>query len=384
MKGMCEKIKIFCKKTPWRKILDFIPVYQPGKPIEEVKREMGLDNVIKLASNENAISPSPKIIEAIVAEAKNVNRYPDGGCFYLRKALSEKLSISENSLIFGNGSDELISIALRAFISPGDEVIVADPTFLIYRIASVIAGAKVRLVPLKDYKYDLNGMLKAITGKTRIIFIANPDNPSGTYVTEKELMEFIEKVPKNMLIFLDEAYYEFATGGDYPETLDLLRREDRTIVITRTFSKAYGLAGLRVGYGMARPDITEALNKVREPFNVNSLAQAAAVAALDDHDYRDASVALVHREKRRFYKKFDSLGVKYIPSKTNFVLVDTARDSMKIFDYLLRRGIIVREMSPWSFKGYIRVNIGTEEENDAFLRTFEEAIKEINDNSTQA
>ncbi|MGB2629759.1 MAG: histidinol-phosphate transaminase [Candidatus Omnitrophota bacterium] len=377
MRTVCENLKILCKKTPWRKILDFIPVYQPGKPIEEVKRELGLDNVVKLASNENAMSPSTKVIEAIAAEAKNVNRYPDGGCFYLRKALSKKLSIPENDLIFGNGSDELISLALRAFVKPGSEVVIADPTFLIYRIASVIAGAKVRLVPLKNYKYDLNGMLKAVTGRTKIIFIANPDNPTGTYITEKELKEFIEKVPKNVLIFLDEAYYEFATGGDYPETLGLLQREDRTIVITRTFSKAYGLAGLRVGYGMARQDITEALNKVREPFNVNSVAQAAAVAALDDDEYRDASVALVREEKERFYKKFESLGVKYVPSKTNFVLVDTARDSMKIFDYLLHKGIIVREMSLWQFKGHIRVNIGTKEENDAFFKAFEEAIKEM-------
>ncbi|MFQ5951918.1 MAG: histidinol-phosphate transaminase [Candidatus Omnitrophota bacterium] len=377
MKDLCEKFKIFCTKTPWRKILDFIPVYQPGKPIEEVKRELGLDNVVKLASNENAMSPSPKVIEAIAAEAKNVNRYPDGGCFYLRKALSKKLSILENNLIFGNGSDEIISLALRAFVKPGSEVVIADPTFLIYRIASVIAGAKVRLVPLKDYKYDLNGMLKAITGKTKIVFIANPDNPNGTYVTDKELNEFIEKVPKDVLIFLDEAYYEFATGGDYPETLGLLQREDRNVVITRTFSKAYGLAGLRVGYGMARQDITEALNKVREPFNVNSVAQAAAIAALDDDEYRDASVALVREEKEKFYKRFDSLDVKYVPSKTNFVLVDTARDSMKIFDYLLRKGVIVREMSLWELKGHIRVNIGTREENDAFFKAFEEALKEI-------
>lgn len=364
-------------KKIWKTVLDQITPYEPGKPIEEVKRELGLENVIKLASNENAMGPSDRVIKAITKAAKNINRYPDGGCYYLRKALSEKLSVSENNIVFGNGSDEIILLALRAFIDPGDEVVVADPTFLIYHLASMVKGAKIRTVPLKDYRYDLDGMLGAVTDRTKVIFIANPDNPTGTYVTDKELAKFIKGISDDVLVFMDEAYYEFARGGDYPETLGLIKREDRNLVIARTFSKAYSLAGLRVGYGVAREDIAGALNKVREPFNVNSLAQAAALAALEEKESLDASIDLVREEKERFYGAFDSLGVTYIPSRTNFILVDTNRDSMKVFDYLLKKGVIVREMSPWGLGGFIRVNVGLRKENDMFFEVFGEAVRNI-------
>jgi histidinol-phosphate aminotransferase len=361
----------------WKKHLDNIKPYQPGKPIDEVKRELGLEKVFKLASNENPMGPSSRVLKAIRDAAKEVNRYPDGGCFYLRKALSGKLSIPEECFVFGNGSDEVIVLALHAFVSPGDEVIVADPTFLVYHIASMVKGAKLKIVPSRNYKYDLEGMLAAVTDKTKVIFIANPDNPTGTYVSAGELDAFIKKVPGNVLVFIDEAYYEFAAGEDYPETLSLYKREDRNIVIARTFSKAYGLAGLRVGYGIARKDVARVLNKVREPFNVNSIAQAAAVAALDDDKYKEKAVSLVRREKERFYRKFDSLGVKYVPSRANFILLDTGRDSALVFDYLLKKGIVVREMSAWGLKGHIRVNIGLRKENDAFLKAFAKAMKEI-------
>jgi len=364
-------------KKPWREILDQITPYKPGKPIEEVKRELGLDKVIKLASNENPMCPSPKVIEAIASTAKNVNRYPDGGCFYLRQALSRKLSVPEDNIVFGNGSDEIILLSLRAFVDPGDEVVVASPTFLIYHIAAMIKGAKVRTVPLKGYKYDLKGMLGAVNDRTTVVFIANPDNPTGSYVTADELNEFIEKIPRNVLVFIDEAYYEFAKGGDYPETLAFTEREDRNVVVARTFSKAYSLAGLRIGYGIARKDIAGVLNKVREPFNVNSIAQTAAMAALEDDEYMEKAVTLVREEKKRFYETFDSLDVAYVPSRTNFILVDTKRDSAKVFDYLLQRGVIVREMSAWKLDGHIRVNIGLREENDVFLRIFREAMREI-------
>ncbi|MCK4852405.1 MAG: aminotransferase class I/II-fold pyridoxal phosphate-dependent enzyme, partial [Candidatus Omnitrophica bacterium] len=255
--------------------------------------------------------------------------------------------------------------------------IVADPTFLIYHIASMIKGAKVRTVPLKNYRYDLEGMLGAVTDRTRVVFIANPDNPTGSYATADELDDFIDRIPDDVLVFIDEAYYEFARGGDYPETAGMIEREDRNIVIARTFSKAYGLAGLRIGYGMARRDIAGVLNKVREPFNVNSLAQAAAIAALEDEKALKASLTLVREEKKRFYELFCSLGVKYIPSRANFVLVDTERDSVKVFDYLIKRGVIVRDMSAWGLKGFIRVNIGLREENNVFFRVFGDAVREI-------
>ena len=358
-----------------RKVLDKINPYKPGKPIEEVRRELGLEKVIKLASNENPMGPSEKVKRAIAEAAESVNRYPDGGCFYLRKALSKRLSVAEDDLVFGNGSDEIIILALNAFLEPGEEVVVADPTFLIYNIASMVKGAKVRAVPLKDYRYDLDAMLRAVTDRTKVVFIANPDNPTGSYATDKELSGFIEKVPSGVIVFLDEAYYEYARGGDYPETQPLIGRKDKSVVIARTFSKAYGLAGLRVGYGMARADIIETLNKVREPFNVNSLAQAAALTALDDEEYVERSVNLVKKEKKKFYDIFGDMGLKALPSRANFILVDTGRDSAKIYEYLLKKGVIVREMSAWGLKGFIRVNIGLPEENSIFFDTFREAVE---------
>ncbi len=364
-------------KKPWKTQIDLITPYKPGKPIEEVKRELGLKDVVKLASNENPLGPSPKVIEAIAKAARDVNRYPDSGCYYLKKALSAKLGIPEERFVFGNGSDEIIVMTLNAFVDPNDEVVVADPTFLIYHIASMVKGAKVNAVPLKNYKYDLDAMLGAITARTRVIFIANPDNPTGSYVTRDELDAFIDRVSDDVLVFIDEAYYEFATGGDYPETLDLVNRPDRHIVIARTFSKAYSLAGLRVGYGITRPDVAEVLNKVREPFNVNSLGQAAAVAALEDEKYMKKAIELTHGEMERYYEAFNGLGLKYIPSKTNFILVDTGRDSSAVFKYLLERGVIVREMSAWGLQGFIRVNVGLARENDRFFKVLADAIKEI-------
>jgi histidinol-phosphate aminotransferase len=370
-------------KKPWKKILENIKPYKPGKPIEEVKREFNLGDVIKLASNENPFPPSPLVIKALAGAAKDANRYPDGGCFYLRNALSKKLGVPGENIVFGNGSDEIIVLALHAFVEPGDEVVVADPTFLIYNIASMVRGAVVRSVPLKGYRYDLEAMSKAVTDKTKVVFIANPDNPTGSYVTKAELDSFLGKIPENTVVFLDEAYYEFAAGGDYPETLDMAVRGDRHIITARTFSKVYGLAGLRVGYGITRSDIAEVLNKVREPFNVNSLAQTAAAAALEDAEYVKRSVSLVKTEKEKYYRFFDSVGIKYVPSRANFVLFDTGRDSVRVFELLLKKGVIVREMSAWGLKGFIRVNMGLPEENEKFFSAFKEAIKAVPVTSNQ-
>ena len=359
----------------WKKSLDNIKSYQPGKPIDEVKRELGLKRVFKLASNENPYGPTEKVKEAILTAAGEVNRYPDGGCFKLRQVLSEKLSVSADKIVFGNGSDELIVLALKAFVEPGDEVILSHPTFLVYKIASAIAEAKVVTVPVRDFKYDLDGMLSKITDKTKMIFIVNPENPTGTYVTEDEMKDFVEKVPPYVIVFIDEAYYEYAKGGDYPETINMIDREDRTVIVSRTFSKAYGLAGLRLGYTVARKDISMALNKVREPFNVNSVAQAAAVAALEDENGFARSVELVEKEKDKICKALNGMDVEFVPPKANFILIDTKRSSKKIFDFLLKEGVIVREMSSWSLDGFIRVSVGFPEENDAFVEAFEKALK---------
>ncbi|MFA6636664.1 MAG: histidinol-phosphate transaminase [Candidatus Omnitrophota bacterium] len=359
---------------PFKKSLARIIPYQPGKPIDEVKRELALERVIKLASNENPFGPSDKVKQAIAKASLDVNRYPDGGCFYLRKALSEKLSVSAENIVFGNGSDELIVLALRAFVEKGQEVIMSDPTFLVYKIASAIAEAQVISVPVKLFKYDLKKMLEAITPRTRMIFIVNPENPTGTYLSGRELEEFIEKVPSHVVVFMDEAYYEFARGGGYPESLSFTARKDRNVIVSRTFSKAYGLAGLRIGYVVAGKGLCDELNKVREPFNVNSVAQAAAIAALEDEAGLERSLGLVLAEKEKLCGAFKEMDVEFVPSETNFILVNTKRDSKKIFKVLLGKGIIVREMSSWSLRGFIRVSVGLPEENDIFIEEFRKAV----------
>ncbi|MDD5634678.1 MAG: histidinol-phosphate transaminase [Candidatus Omnitrophica bacterium] len=356
-------------------MLDSVKPYKPGKPIAEVERELGLKGVVKLASNENPYGPSEKAVKAIVEAAKDVNRYPDGGCFYLKEALGRKLDVPGGNIVFGNGSDELIVMALSAYVNSGDEVVVADPTFLVYHIASMVKGASVRSVPLKNFKYDIDGMISAVNKNTKIIFIVNPDNPTGSYITSDEFKRLVASIPPSVLIFVDEAYYEFACGDDYPESLDWFKKGLPNIIIARTFSKAYGLAGLRIGYAIAPKEIIQILNKVREPFNVNSVAQAAALAALDDEEYVKRSVDLVKKEKKRFYAFFDSLKVKYLFSKSNFILVNTERDSKKFFEHLLKKGVIVREMSSWGLMGFIRVNVGSEKENDIFFKAFASVIE---------
>ncbi len=265
--------------------------YIPGKPLEELEREYGIKNAVKMASNENALGPSPKAMAAIRKNLDRLHRYPEGGCHYLREKLSRRLGVRGDELVFGNGSDELLVFTVRAFVGKGDEVIIADPTFLIYEIASNVEGGVVLRIPMKSFHYDLEAMQSKISPRTRLIFIANPDNPVGTYISEKALKNFLRFVPRQVVVVLDEAYYEFArVKKDYPESLKLLK-DHKNLIVTRTFSKAYGLAGLRIGYAVTSAEIASSLNKVREPFNVNSLAQVAAAAALDDSGFLKKSVS---------------------------------------------------------------------------------------------
>ena len=348
--------------------------YVPGKPIEEVQRELGLKEVIKLASNENCMGPSPKAIEAIRKNLANVNRYPDAQSFALRKKMAKFLGVSEDSLIFGNGSDEIICLAVRTFVNEGDEVIVAKPTFLIYEIISQIQNAKIRFIPLaRGLKHDLKAMKAAVTDRTKIIFIANPDNPTGTYITKSQLDEFLDGLPENVIVFLDEAYFEFANRlcKDYPNGLDYLGRKG--IIVARSFSKAYGLAGLRVGYGISNPEAIGYMERTREPFNVNLLAQAAAEAAVDDKAFLKKTLDHVEKEMDFLGKAFAKLGIDYVRSATNFILLDTRRDCKEVFNALLRKGVIVRDMKAWGMDTYIRVTLGTRPENKKFL----EALKGI-------
>ncbi len=351
-----------------RKELEKIKGYQPGKPIEEVKRMLKLDEVYKLASNEIPFSPS-YIRKVVTSEIKNINRYPESGSFYLRKALASKLKVKEDQLIFGNGSDELITLSLRAFVNPGEEVVVAYPTFLIYEMQAKIQGARIRRVPLKKCCYCLDDMAKKVNKKTKIIFIANPDNPTGTYLTHSEVKDFLKKIPDTVLVFFDEAYFEFAPD-DRARTLDLLKLR-KNILITRTFSKAYGLAGLRIGYGVANIQIALILNKIREPFNINRFAQVAAVEALKNKLFLQKVIKHADKEKKYLYCQLKKLGIYFTKSATNFILVDFKTETSFLCDYLLKNGIIIRELKGWGLTNFFRVTVGYHNENKKFIKHLE-------------
>ena len=347
--------------------------YQPGKPIEEVKRELKLSSVIKLASNENALGPSPKALAALKQAVGTLHRYPESTCPIRRAKVAKKLRVDPSSLVFGNGSDELIVLALRAFVDPGDEVVVAQPTFLIYELQAKACGASVTTVPLKNYRYDLAAMKAAVTPHTKLVFIANPDNPTGTYVTKRELGAFLRDLSSDTIVFLDEAYYEFVDAPDYPQTLSDVK--DRPIIVTRSFSKAYGLAGLRVGYGVAQPSLIAAMEAVREPFNVNSLAQAAGAAALDDTAFLSRTRRLTQQGRRYLTKELDRLRLRHIPSVTNFILIEMGPRASEIARALLSRGVIVREMSAWKLSQCLRVTIGTMAENRKFIQELQSSLR---------
>ena len=356
---------------PRKAILNIKP-YQPGKPIEEVKRELGLKDVIKMASNENSLGPSPKAVAAIKKHLLDINRYPEGGCFYLRQALSKRLRVTKEQLMFGNGSDELIVLALRAFVNEGDEVVVATPTFLIYEIASLIQGAKIKKVPTRYFKYDLKAMKQAITKNTKLVFIANPDNPNGTYVTRYELEIFLRGLPESVIVFIDEAYFDFVEERDYPNGLDYI--SSNRVIVARSFSKSYGLAGLRIGYGVSNPNIIKYMESAREPFNVNRLAQVASLAALKDKKFLSKTKEMTREGRRFLYSGFKKLGLRYVPSVTNFVLFEVGNDAGQICKKLLKKGVIVRNMKAWGMDTFIRVTVGREKENKRFIKELRKII----------
>ena len=355
-----------------RKILEITP-YQPGKPIEEVKRQLGLKEVIKLASNENPLGPSPKAVLAIKKSLTKINRYPEGSCFYLRQRLSKKLKVRPENLIFGNGSDELIDIVIKAFCEPDDEIITADTTFLEYRIIALQNGRAVRCIPLKDFRYDLARIKDRIGPKTKAIFIANPNNPTGTYVTKREVDDFLNGLPENVVAIFDQAYLEFVENKDFPLSLNYFR-QGKNVIILRTFSKIYGLAGLRIGYGIAREEFIQYMERARQPFNVNTLAQEAALVALDDTVFIRKAQRAVREGKKYLYGELDRLKINYIPSAANFILIDLKRDGLKIFNKLLKEGVIVRDMQQYGLNNFIRVTIGREKENKKFVAALKKVL----------
>jgi histidinol-phosphate aminotransferase len=351
-----------------------LPVYQPGKPVEDVKRELGLKEVIKLASNENPFGCSEQAKNAIIEELSNLNIYPDGASVELTAALAEELGVESNQIIFGTGSSEIILMINRAFIVPGDETIMADETFPQYKHNAEIENARIVEVPLKEGKHDLPAMLAKVNSRTKIIWICNPNNPTGTIVTLPELSAFLKQVPANVLVVLDEAYGEYIDDPAFPDGIKLLK-EHRNLIVLRTFSKIYGLAALRIGYGVGHPDVIRFTNQVREPFNTSRAAQAAAKAALADKTF----ISYCREQNKQgityLSEQFDRLGLTYFPAYGNFVMVDTQRSSPEVFDGLLRKGIISRPR--WTYyPNHIRITVGTQEQNEKFIAALEQVLQE--------
>jgi len=360
------------KKIVNQSILDIIP-YKPGKPIEELSREMGITDIIKMASNENPLGPSKKAVKAMQDHLKTVHLYPDGSCYKLKEALKKEFKISADNLVIGNGSSEIMELVYHAFLKKGNEIILGDPSFLMYPILAKMFDVKIKTVPLdKDLNYDLDKMLKTITKKTKLIVVCNPNNPTGISVPKKQLQKFIDAVPKNIVIILDEAYYEFAAPGILPPSIKYIDKK-KNIVILRTFAKIYGLAGVRVGYGIMAKEVSDYLNRARAPFNVNSLAQVAALAALDDKEHLHQTVKITNVGKKYFYQEFKKLKIAYFPSQANFILVKVG-DGKKITHELLKKGVIVRPMAGYKLPEYIRVTLGNMKENKRFLKSLREVL----------
>jgi histidinol-phosphate aminotransferase len=347
----------------------FIPAilpYPPGKPIEDVQREYGLDSVIKLASNENPLGPSPKAVKAMTKVAGEMHLYPDGAGFYLKQALARKHGVKPEQICLANGSDEITDLIATAYIEPSHNVVVSQYDFISYRLAAMMVGAEVREAPLRsDWRADVRALLEKVDANTRLVCIANPSNPIGTMVKRAELTEFLNKVPPTTLVLIDEAYCDYAQDKAYPNGLSYLKKHPN-LIVTRTFSKAYGLAGLRIGAGFAHPEIVKNFDRVRAPFNTSRIAQAAALAALDDTAHLKRTVEANEKGRALFETAFKKMGLDYVPSQTNFLLIEVGYGA-EITEALMRLGVIVRPMGGYGLPNHIRVTIGTPAENRRFL-----------------
>jgi histidinol-phosphate aminotransferase len=343
--------------------------YVPGKPIEELQRELGLSRVVKLASNENPLGPSPKAMAALTGAETSLHRYPDGGAYRLRQAIADRWKVAMDQVILGNGSDEILGLLARAFLAPGDEAVMADCTFVIYKMEVTAAHGKPVVVPLREWTHDLETMATAVTSRTRLLFICNPNNPTGTMVSAEAVQRLMASVPEDVIVVFDEAYFEYVRHPHFPDALDYVKR-GRNAIVLRTFSKIYGLAGLRIGYGVTTPEISNYLNRVRPPFNANTLAQRAALAALGDDEHVARSRAVNAAGMEQIGNDLRAQGFDPVPSEANFLYFDVRRDGRQVFDALLREGIIVRHIEG----PMLRVTIGQPEENRAFLRALKKVL----------
>ena len=347
--------------------------YPPGKPIEELERELGITGSIKLASNENPLGPSPLAVQAIVEKVNTLHRYPDGSGYYLKSKLSEKYGVPFNRIILGNGSNELIELIVRTFLSAGEHVVQAFPTFLVYEKIVNGAGGRMTSVPLSEFRIDLKEISRAISPETKIVFINNPNNPTGSLLFKEEMLDFLNEIPDDIIVVLDEAYIEFVSDEAAASGLEMLDKHPLLIVL-RTFSKLYGLAGLRIGYGFASEKVVDYMNRVRQPFNANALAQVAARAALEDSAFVSRTLKTVREGLDYLFQSLDGMGLESIPTHTNFFLIKMPLGGKKTYELMLRQGVIVRSMDSYGLPDYIRINAGLPEENQRFVKALKKVL----------
>ena len=356
-----------------RKELNNLKPYVPGKNVREVEIELNITNIIKLASNENPLGPSPKALEAVQKKLKDCSVYPDQTTIELREALAKKLGIDKDCLIIGNGSDEIMLLAAATFLSAGEEVLISENTFSTYEFCTRVFDGTPVFVPIRDYKYDMEGFARALTPKTKLVWLCSPNNPTGTIITKKEMDEFLSKLPSTTIVVIDEAYGEFATSRDYPSATEYVKKGANVIVL-KTFSKLYGLAGVRIGYGIAKPEIIKYLNLTKLPFNVNRLGTAAAVAALEDKEFISKSLKVNEDGKKFLYSKLDEFRLNFVKTEANFILIDVNRNADKVFMEMMRMGVIIRPLTSFGFGEAIRVTVGTSDQNKRFIEALKKAL----------
>ncbi len=353
------------KKIVNKGINDLSP-YEPGKPIEDLERELGIKNAVKLASNENPVGPSPKVLQSIENILKNTHRYPDGNATKLKEVIGKKFSVKPNQVTIGNGSNDIIEFIARSFLGTDDSAIYSEHAFAVYPLVVKAVGAEGIEVPAKNFSHDLDAMLDSIKSNTKIIFIANPNNPTGSFIGRAEILKFLDKVPENIIVLLDQAYFDYSSFEDSDVDFDILNNYPN-LVMSRSFSKAYGLAGFRIGYSVSSEDVANYLNRVRQPFNANSLALFAAEQAIEDEEFMNKCLQLNLEQKKVLYKGLESLGFHCLPSKGNFISFDCKEDSTGLFNRLLSQGVIVRTLGVYKMPNFLRVSVGLPEENLIFL-----------------
>ncbi len=347
--------------------------YQPGKPIEELQRELGLTDIVKLASNENPLGLSPRVKKLLSGNLDELTRYPDGAGYDLKNALSIHLGVQSDQITLGNGSNDVLDLIGQCFLDETTSAVYSEHAFIVYPIMIQLNGARALKVPAVRYGHDLEAMLEAIEDDTRVVFIANPNNPTGTWLEHEEVHAFMKRVPKNVVVVLDEAYAEYIHDNDYADGI-VLQKEFPNLIVTRTFSKAYGLAGLRIGYSVSTSEMAGILNRVREPFNVNTLAQLAAIEVLKDEEYLQQGIDVNDAGRKQIESGLEALGISFIPSQGNFITFDTKTDAVAVYEKLLEKGVIVRPIVPYGLPQHLRVSIGLEDENEAFLTALEQVL----------